>query len=57
MLFNVKMKDTNKNICKTVCLLFLFSVPLGACGIKPKSVDAPQGVEEDTFPRTYPAAK
>jgi hypothetical protein len=26
----------------------------GACGVKPGSVSAPEGVEHDRFPRTYP---
>ena len=29
---------------------------LADSGIKPGSVDAPEGVEEDTFPRTYPSS-
>jgi predicted small lipoprotein YifL len=44
-----------KDILKTICLILLLSVPLAACGIKPNSVDAPQGVDQDAFPRTYPA--
>ncbi|MCB9988944.1 MAG: hypothetical protein H6868_06370 [Rhodospirillales bacterium] len=34
--------------------LFLSTMLLGACGIKPNSLDAPPGVENDTYPRTYP---
>ena len=33
----------------------LLSLPMAACGVKPKSVDAPQGNDKDQFPRTYPA--
>jgi len=28
---------------------------LGGCGIKPGKVDAPPGVQKDSFPKTYPA--
>jgi predicted small lipoprotein YifL len=41
-------------ILRMTALLLLLSVPLAACGIKPKSVEAPQGADKDTFPRTYP---
>ena len=28
---------------------------LGACGIKPKDMLPPEGSEDSTFPKTYPA--
>lgn len=28
---------------------------LGACGIKPGKLEPPQGTDNDTFPREYPA--
>ncbi len=34
--------------------LGLLVVPLMACGKKPGQVDAPSGLERDTFPQTYP---
>ncbi|MEM7618205.1 MAG: hypothetical protein AAF244_02360 [Pseudomonadota bacterium] len=41
-------------------LLFIIaalSLPITACGVKPKSVDAPEGAEEVVFPRQYPQKK
>ncbi len=40
----------------TVLPFFLAFAMLAAtgCGVKPNKVDAPAGVEKDTFPRTYP---
>ncbi len=35
--------------------LILAAVPLAGCGKKPGGVTAPQGEENDTFPRTYPS--
>ena len=35
-------------------MLGVFTIGLGACGIKPSEVDPPQGEKLDTFPRTYP---
>jgi len=35
----------------------LFSVFVGSCGVKPKSLSAPEGAENNTFPRTYPDLK
>lgn len=35
-------------------LLLLFAVT--SCGVKPSSVEPPEGKEGSTFPRTYPAA-
>lgn len=37
-----------------VCL-FSAMLLLASCGIKPKDVDPPQGIENDHFPQTYPA--
>jgi hypothetical protein len=39
---------------KTMAILLLCAC-LAACGIKPSHVDAPKGVERDSFPHTYPA--
>ena len=36
-------------------LLIGVSPAISACGIKPASVDAPQGNDKDHFPQTYPA--
>jgi hypothetical protein len=36
-------------------LLLIGILTVSGCGIKPTAVDAPQGAEHDTFPRTYPA--
>ena len=36
-----------------VILLGLVAV-LGACGVKPKEVSAPEGADSTAFPRTYP---
>jgi len=36
-------------------LIIILSLPIAACGVKPKSVDAPVGAEDVQFPRTYPA--
>ncbi|HPD82800.1 MAG: hypothetical protein R3D88_01045 [Alphaproteobacteria bacterium] len=44
-----------KDFIKTFIFIVLLSLPVVACGIKPSSVDAPQGEENDSFPRTYPA--
>jgi len=35
--------------------LILVALPLAGCGKKPGGVTAPQGEEEDRFPRTYPS--
>lgn len=40
---------------KIVILIILFTLPLTACGIKPKNLDAPQGYEKEQFPKTYPS--
>lgn len=32
----------------------LMAAALGGCGIKPRNVDPPPGVKEDSFPKTYP---
>ena len=37
-----------------IFMLGVFTIGLGACGIKPSEVDPPQGEKLDTFPRTYP---
>ncbi|MBN8522204.1 MAG: hypothetical protein J0L77_09960 [Alphaproteobacteria bacterium] len=38
-------------------LLFLGTILLSSCGIKPKNVDPPTTEKPDTFPQTYPTAK
>lgn len=38
-------------------LALLATLLLGACGIKPGSVEPPAGAEGKEFPRTYPASK
>jgi hypothetical protein len=43
-----------KLILTTMILCFV-SLPMAACGVKPKSVDAPQGNDNDTFPHQYPS--
>lgn len=35
-------------------LLLMTTLPLAACGIKPDKVSAPQGEDQDQFPRVYP---
>jgi len=35
-------------------IIALLSVPITACGVKPKSVDAPVGAEDVVFPKQYP---
>jgi hypothetical protein len=40
---------------KNMALLFILTLLISACGIKPNSVDAPHGIENDQYPRTYPA--
>jgi hypothetical protein len=50
------MKKTSKII--VFSLLSLIAVAgLGACGVKPSTVDAPAGVSPDRFPQTYPPAR
>jgi hypothetical protein len=40
---------------RLTALLFYLSLATAAgCGIKPGNVEAPPGVEPDSFPRTYP---
>jgi predicted small lipoprotein YifL len=39
---------------KIILLLALFSLPIAGCGVKPNSVDAPEGAEEVVFPQQYP---
>ena len=46
-----------KHTLKMIIALTVLSLPLSACGIKPSSVDAPQGEDKDLFPRTYPSKK
>jgi len=43
-----------KNAFNIFVVLIGLSLPLTACGIKPNSVDAPQGNDKNQFPRTYP---
>ena len=40
----------------TFTLLFLSLMLLGvsACGVKPGSLEPPEGVEDNQFPRNYP---
>jgi hypothetical protein len=42
---------------KYLLYILAITVPLAACGVKPKSVKAPEGAEEIVFPRTYPTEK
>ena len=37
-----------------VVLAFL-ALGITSCGVKPSSVDAPQGKDRDNFPHTYPS--
>ena len=46
------MKNNN---FKLFLLVALTIVTLSACGVRPSTVDAPQGKEADKFPQTYPA--
>ena len=48
------MKKINK-ICQVAGMALLLL--LGACGVKPDTVDAPAGVSPDPFPQTYPAPR
>ena len=40
---------------KKLTLLTLLCCALAGCGIKPGSVEPPEGSEGTAFPRTYPA--
>jgi hypothetical protein len=40
---------------KKLTLALLISCTLAGCGIKPSSVEPPEGSEGTVFPRTYPA--
>tara|TARA_B100001989_G_C24531835_1_gene462056 strand:- start:1546 stop:1698 length:153 start_codon:yes stop_codon:yes gene_type:complete len=42
-----------KNLKLHILVLFL-AIGLAGCGVKPSSVDAPQGNDQDSFPHTYP---
>ncbi len=44
-----------KHVLKIIVVLIFVTLPLTACGVKPGSVDAPQGNDKDLFPRTYPS--
>lgn len=35
-------------------LIVVISLPMAACGVKPKTVDAPIGAEDIKFPQQYP---
>ena len=39
---------------KRLVIIALSCGLLSACGVKPGGVDAPNGAENDNFPRTYP---
>lgn len=43
--------------CKLYLALGLLALGLASCGVKPSSVDAPQGKDKDSFPHTYPSEK
>ncbi|MCK5385225.1 MAG: hypothetical protein KAJ29_06565 [Alphaproteobacteria bacterium] len=46
-----------KRLQRTFIMLLLISFPsliLSGCGVKPESVESPAGVQNDTFPSTYP---
>ncbi len=39
------------------CLWVIATLTLGACGIKPKNLDAPTASEDaDAYPRVYPSS-
>ncbi len=44
-----------RQIFLIISCLLVATAYLSACGVKPKTIDAPVEVEKDTFPRTYPA--
>ncbi len=33
------------------------ALSLGACGIKPKNLSAPEGADPTAYPKTYPTSK
>lgn len=47
------MEKTYSYYSRSLFLIALCLV-LGACGIKPKNVDPPEGAEKSTFPAVYP---
>lgn len=37
-------------------VVFVSLLPLSACGVRPRDLDAPEGARQNVeFPRTYPA--
>lgn len=38
----------------SLLLLSTVILAVSACGVKPKNVDAPETVQEDTYPNSYP---
>ena len=47
------MKTLKRTLAILVAMIIPFAM-LGACGVKPESVESPAGAEHDTFPNTYP---
>ena len=47
------MKTLKRRFAILVVMILSFAM-LGACGVKPESVEPPAGVQHDTFPNTYP---
>ena len=56
MRFTVFSQNLRQTVRMTgmIFMLGVFTIGLGACGIKPSEVDPPQGEKLDTFPRTFP---
>ena len=56
MISNIdNMKRHSKYIIILILLLMPITAVISGCGIKPDTVDAPQGEDKDTFPRAYPS--
>ncbi len=51
MVFNNAMKNTFMKLL----IIIVFTFSMGACGVKPKNMEAPADVKNDQFPQNYPA--
>lgn len=48
------MPPLSRKLLKQLCMIFLISATLTACGIRPGALDRPVGEDGERYPHTYP---